>query len=155
MTKNHKQRQAANNQFTLESIGTGFNNSVMSLLQPFRMNWANPARRQRSRYRSSSVATTNFALLCLLLLFAPLKVVLSREADDRSRLIYADDPNASIILEYQLHNAPSADYSGDERKEAAKKSPGSEYDEEKHIKPYFLTPENGPRVVEYYSPWCG
>mmetsp|Transcript_267 Transcript_267/g.548 ORF Transcript_267/g.548 Transcript_267/m.548 type:complete len:566 (-) Transcript_267:12-1709(-) len=78
-----------------------------------------------------------------------------READDRIRFIYADDPGATVILEYQLHNAPSKDYSGDEQKIASKEQPGSEYDEERHIKPYFLMPENGPRVVQYYSPWCG
>jgi thiol-disulfide isomerase/thioredoxin len=82
-------------------------------------------------------------------------VVQCREADDRSRLLYADDPAATEILEYQLHNAPSRDYSGDERREASKNQPGSEYDEERHIKPYFLTVENGPRVVQFYSPWCG
>ena len=65
-------------------------------------------------------------------------VVQCREADDRSRLLYADDPAATDILEYQLHNAPSRDYSGDERREASKNQPGSEYDEERHIKPYFL-----------------
>jgi hypothetical protein len=78
-----------------------------------------------------------------------------READDRSRFLYADDPFATDILEYQLHNAPSEDYSGDERVRASKEQPGSEYDEERHIKPYFLRPENGPRVVQFYSPWCG
>lgn len=81
--------------------------------------------------------------------------IVAREADERSRFIYADDPSATIILEYQLHNAPSRDYAGDEQKKASREQPGSEYDEERHIKPYFLTPENGPRVVQYYSPWCG
>ena len=42
--------------------------------------------------------------------------------------MYADDPGAIVILEYQLHNAPSKDYSGDEQKQAAKEQPGSEYD---------------------------
>lgn len=79
-----------------------------------------------------------------------------READERSRFLYAEDPGATVILEYQLHNAPSKDYSGDERKRASKEQPGSEYDEERHIRPYFLQPnDNGPRVVQYYSPWCG
>jgi hypothetical protein len=78
-----------------------------------------------------------------------------READDRSRFLYADDPVATDVIEYQLHNAPSEDYSGDERERASKEQPGSEYDEERHIKPYFLRPDNGPRVVQYYSPWCG
>ena len=92
----------------------------------------------------------------LLLLILQLQTVHCREADDRSRFLYADDPRATVILEYQLHNAPSKDYSGDERKKAAKEQPGSEYDEERHIKPYFLMPDNiGPRVVQYYSPWCG
>jgi len=97
----------------------------------------------------------NKIILCVTYFTIVLETTFGREADDRSRFLYADDPNASIILEYQLHNAPSADYSGDERKQAAKRPPGAEYDEEKHIKPYFLSPENGPRVVEYYSPWCG
>ncbi|KAL3798401.1 LOW QUALITY PROTEIN: hypothetical protein HJC23_005054 [Cyclotella cryptica] len=47
------------------------------------------------------------------------------------------------------------DYSGDERKESSKRQPGAEYDEERHIKPYILKPENGPRVVQFYSPWSG
>jgi hypothetical protein len=89
-------------------------------------------------------------LLCLFL-----TVTHGREADDRSRFLYADDPTALIILEYQLHNAPSKDYSGDERKESSKRQPGAEYDEERHIKPYILKPENGPRVVQFYSPWSG
>jgi len=97
--------------------------------------------------------------VCLLrLLFLAvfsLTIVQCREADDRSRFLYADDPAATDIIEYQLHNAPSRDYSGDERREASKNQPGSEYDEERHIKPYFLTGENGPRVVQFYSPWCG
>ena len=95
--------------------------------------------------------------LILLLILLLLGVTQGRDADDRSRLLYAEDPAASIILEYQLHNAPSEDYSGDERLRASKEQPGSEYDEEKHIRPYFLrSSENlGPRVVQYYSPWCG
>ncbi len=91
----------------------------------------------------------------LLLAVISLTLVQGREADDRSRFLYADDPAATDITEYQLHNAPSRDYSGDERREASKNQPGSEYDEERHIKPYFLTEENGPRVVQFYSPWCG
>lgn len=99
-----------------------------------------------------------FMLQCtlLLLLLIQLLTVHCREADDRSRFLYADDPQATVILEYQLHNAPSKDYEGDEQKKAMKEQPGSEYDEERHIKPYFLMPDNiGPRVVQYYSPWCG
>jgi hypothetical protein len=95
--------------------------------------------------------------LVLLLLLQLLGTAQGRDADDRSRLLYAEDPAASIILEYLLHNAPSEDYSGDERLRASKEQPGSEYDEEKHIRPYFLrSSENlGPRIVQYYSPWCG
>jgi hypothetical protein len=90
------------------------------------------------------------------ILLSSLGITRGREADDRSRFLYADDPGASAILEYQLHNAPSEDYSGDERERASKEQPGSEYDEERHIKPYFLRPDNNwPRVVQYYSPWCG
>ena len=91
----------------------------------------------------------------LSILAALIQTAHGREADDRSRFLYADDPVASDIIEYQLHNAPSRDYSGDERREASKNQPGSEYDEERHIKPYFLTAENGPRVVQFYSPWDG
>ena len=91
----------------------------------------------------------------LTILAAVIQTAQGREADDRSRFLYADDPVASDIIEYQLHNAPSRDYSGDERREASKNQPGSEYDEERHIKPYFLTAENGPRVVQFYSPWDG
>ncbi|KAL7440754.1 hypothetical protein ACHAXM_007453 [Skeletonema potamos] len=92
----------------------------------------------------------------LFLAVVALTDVQGREADDRSRFLYADDPAATDIIEYQLHNAPSRDYSGDERREASKNQPGSEYDEERHIKPYFLADgENGPRVVQFYSPWCG
>ena len=93
--------------------------------------------------------------LTLLLCLLPSQ---GREADDRSRFLYADDPiAASIILEYQLHNAPPEDYDGDERKESSRKQPGAEYDEEKHIKPYMLKADNniGPRVVQFYSPWSG
>lgn len=96
-----------------------------------------------------------YLLLAAIVVVLFTNVVQCREADDRSRLLYADDPAATDILEYQLHNAPSRDYSGDERREASKNQPGSEYDEERHIKPYFLTVENGPRVVQFYSPWCG
>ena len=92
-------------------------------------------------------------LICILLL--SFGTTQGREADDRSRFLYAEDPGATVILEYQLHNAPSEDYSGDERKRASKEQPGSEYDEERHIRPFFLRPDNGPRVVQYYSPWCG
>ncbi len=116
----------------------------------------NARMRVRTRFELSRWMRCNLVIILLyLIFFIALQEVLGREADDRSRFLYADDPTASIILEYQLHNAPSADYSGDERKQAAKRPPGAEYDEEKHIKPYFLSPENGPRVVEYYSPWCG
>jgi hypothetical protein len=94
-------------------------------------------------------------LTCFLLLFSLQSLTQGREADDRSHFLYADDPSATIILEYQLHNAPSEDYSGDERKEASKQQPGAEYDEEKHIKPYILKADNGPRVVQFYSPWSG
>lgn len=83
----------------------------------------------------------------------------AREADERSRFLYAGDHSAQgIILEYQLHMAPSADYSGDEREEAAKRPPGAESEVEatKHVKPYFLVDGyDGMRVVEFYSPWCG
>jgi hypothetical protein len=94
-------------------------------------------------------------LTCFLLLFSLQSLTQGREADDRSHFLYADDPSATIILEYQLHNAPSEDYSGDERKDASKQQPGAEYDEEKHIKPYILKADNGPRVVQFYSPWSG
>lgn len=88
-------------------------------------------------------------LLCLIL-------SQGREADDRSRFLYADDPSSTIILEYQLHNAPAEDYDGDERKESSRRQPGAEYDEEKHIKPYILKADNNsPRVVQFYSPWSG
>ena len=121
-----------------------------------------PAHRQRMKYKKyyrwrRLPTMARYILLCYILL--PLSLFLkptqAREADDRSRFLYADDPDAIVILEYQLHNAPSRDYTGDEQKKAAKEQPGSEYDEEKHIKPYFLQPDNGPRVVQYYSPWCG
>lgn len=119
-----------------------------------------PPHRQRMKYKTyhrwqrlPTMAIWFLVLLLLLSLF--LKTTQAREADDRSRFLYADDPEAIVILEYQLHNAPSRDYTGDEQKKAAKEQPGSEYDEEKHIKPYFLQPDNGPRVVQYYSPWCG
>jgi hypothetical protein len=88
-------------------------------------------------------------------LYFSLSLTQAREADERPRFLYADDPLALIVLEYQLHNAPSKDYSGDERKEASKRQPGAEYDEERHIKPYILNAENGPRVVQFYSPWSG
>ncbi len=91
----------------------------------------------------------------ILILHFLLGISRGREADDRSRFLYADDLFSADISEYQLHNAPSEDYSGDERERASKEQPGSEYDEERHIKPYFLRPDNGPRVVQYYSPWCG
>ncbi|KAL9180107.1 hypothetical protein ACHAXT_008077 [Thalassiosira profunda] len=87
------------------------------------------------RCRPSLAAAAPLVLLAILLSVRP---AVSREADDRSRFLYAEDPAASIVLEYQLHNAPSRDYSG-----------------ERHLKPYFLTADNGPRVVQYYSPWCG
>jgi len=93
---------------------------------------------------------TSLALVVLLL-----AAVSSREADDRSRFLYAEDPTATAVLEYQLHNAPSRDYTGDEQEAAARNQPGSDYHEERYIKPYFLQPGNGPRVVQYYSPWCG
>lgn len=90
-------------------------------------------------------------LFCLLFALSQ-----GREADDRSRFLYAEDPSAILINEYQLHNAPSEDYSGDERKEASKRQLGAEYDEERHIKPYILkADDNGPRVVQFYSPWSG
>ena len=94
-------------------------------------------------------------LLSILILGIILSLTQGREADDRSRFLYADDPSADIIEEYQLHNAPSEDYSGDEREDASKKQPGAEYEEEKHIKPYILKANNGPRVVQFYSPWSG
>jgi len=113
-------------------------------------------RRRHHRPRPSPPFFLFHFLLLFLSIFINIEHAQCREADDRSRLLYADDPGAaSIILEYQLHNAPSKDYSGDEQKRAAKEQPGSEYDEERHIKPYFLLPDNGPRVVQYYSPWCG
>lgn len=97
----------------------------------------------------------SFSLLAVIVAFTTITNVQGREADDRSRFLYGEDPAATDIIEYQLHNAPSRDYSGDERREASKNQPGSEYDEERHIKPYFLTGENGPRLVQFYSPWCG
>ncbi len=94
--------------------------------------------------------------LFYILFFIFASPIRGREADDRSRFLYADDPLADIINEYQLHNAPSEDYSGDERKAASKRQPGAEYDEEKHIKPYILKADNnGPRIVQFYSPWSG
>jgi hypothetical protein len=93
--------------------------------------------------------------LFYILLFVSATSTRGREADDRSRFLYADNPLADIINEYQLHNAPSEDYDGEERKAASKRQPGDEYDEEKHIKPYILKAENGPRIVQFYSPWSG
>jgi len=113
---------------------------------------------KRNGRRSRRCPSAPYLLLCfaLLLSLGMLEPTQCREADDRSRLLYADDPGSTAILEYQLHNAPSKDYSGDDQKRASKEQPGSEYDEERHIKPYFLLPDNnGPRVVQYYSPWSG
>ena len=109
-------------------------------------------RRRRGWHSNMDIVPLCHIVIILLLSF---EAGQCREADDRSRFLYAEDPSATVILEYQLHNAPSKDYSGDERKKAEKEQPGSEYDEERHIKPYFLMPDNGPRVVQYYSPWCG
>ena len=92
-------------------------------------------------------------LSCALLLL--LIICQAREADDRSRFLYVDGPGAEAILEYQLHNAPSTDYFAYEMGRSPKEQQHSEHDEEHHIRPYFLNPENGPRVVQYYSPWCG
>ena len=87
-------------------------------------------------------------IICYALSLSPV-LVQSREADDRSQFLYADDPRAVNILEYQLHNAPTKDYAVEGQ------NMGIEYDEERHIRPYFLNNENGRRVVQYYSPWCG
>ena len=90
----------------------------------------------------------SFIIICYALSLSPV-LVQSREADDRSQFLYADDPRAVDILEYQLHNAPTKDYAVEGQ------NMGIEYDEERHIRPYFLNNENGRRVVQYYSPWCG
>lgn len=88
-----------------------------------------------------------FTFSCLSLLLFPVSVQ-AREADIRSRFLYADDPRATAILEYQLHNAPTTDYTVEGQLNVI-------YDDERHIRPYFLNPDNGRRVVQYYSPWCG
>ena len=104
---------------------------------------------------SSGGRARALALLCHLL-FVPRETAHARQADERRLLLYAEDPDAAaVVLDYQLHNAPSSDYSGEEQKRAAREQPGSEYNEERHIKPYFLLPNNGPRVVQFYSPWSG
>ena len=87
-------------------------------------------------------------IICYALSLSP-GFVHSREADDRSQFLYADDPRAVVILEYQLHNAPTKDYTIEGH------NMDVEYDEERHIRPYFLNSDNGRRVVHYYSPWCG
>ena len=99
---------------------------------------------QRRWTNTPSIFTITF--FCALLLSA--KLIQAREADDRSRFLYADDTRAAVILEYQLHNAPTTDF-------LIEGQLGVEYDEERHIRPYFLNPDNGRRVVQYYSPWCG
>ena len=99
---------------------------------------------QRRWTNTPSIFTITFC--CALLLSAEL--IQAREADDRSRFLYADDTRAAVILEYQLHNAPTTDF-------LIEGQLGVEYDEEHHIRPYFLNLDNGRRVVQYYSPWCG
>ena len=82
-----------------------------------------PAHRQRMKYKKYYRLPTmaRYILLCYILFLSLfLKPTQAREADDRSRFLYADDPDAIVILEYQLHNAPSRDYTGDEQKKAAK-----------------------------------
>ncbi len=102
------------------------------------------------RMPSWTQRSTIVTVICYALLSLSPELVQSREADDRSKFLYADDPRAVVILEYQLHNAPTKDYTVE-----GHNNMGIEYDEERHIRPYFLNPENGRRVVQYYSPWCG
>jgi len=112
-------------------------------------------------------------------LMTMMMMVDAREIDDRfSRFLYAgDDVASSVIHEYLIHMASPDDYSSyyhvfdrpseqDSKPERdvkqslvslKKKLPGDEHEETRHIRPHFLNgrEKNGPRVVEFYSPWCG
>ena len=113
-------------------------------------------------------------LIILLIHFDGSQVYGTREASPHSKFLYNTAETQLFITDYQIHLAPSGDYSGKEQEEHAKYHPGHKNDEERHVRPSFLNPiksstinrqvhghnkphnkHHGNRVVQFYSPWSG
>ena len=83
----------------------------------------------------------------------------ARQADDRSKFLYIDNPSAKeVVWEYQSHmHAPHfvLEDISDLHKEFSAKIQTKNSTETK-VQPFFLRSEYPiPRVVAFYSPWCG
>uniref|UniRef100_A0A7S4J384 Uncharacterized protein n=1 Tax=Odontella aurita TaxID=265563 RepID=A0A7S4J384_9STRA len=89
---------------------------------------------------------------------APSNLVSARVADERlTRFLYADFPgNAEgAVSEYQIHTTKSGDYErdagdvDDDGLGRRRRPAGSEYEEQQHVRPYFLTQDvDNPRIVQ-------
>ena len=99
------------------------------------------------------------SLLLISVALLYLENVDAREADKRSYFLYAEgqckDP--CPVHDYQLHITVPEDET-EEQKTEEKENEEDEAHALEHArpdKPFFLQPRNNPRVVEFYSPWCG
>jgi len=99
-----------------------------------------------------------FVAVLELLLYPQDTLVQGRDPDiNRSKFLYSDpDGSSHPVKEYQIHHAIGDLHHVHEGKNHHLPGP-----DEEHVKvvPFFLKAENainnGPRVVEFYSPWCG
>lgn len=88
---------------------------------------------------------------CLVVIFS--KVLLLdalpqvQEEDISKHLFAAHDETTYPVHEYLIHLAPEEDYTKEE---------GVEYEHHHdHVQPFFLREADKPRVVNFYSPFCG
>lgn len=85
--------------------------------------------------------------------------VTCRQADDRSKFLYLDNPSAKdVVWEYQSHmHAPHfvLEDLSDAHRDFASKIRATNTTEQT-VRPFFLREDYPiPRVVAFYSPWCG
>ena len=91
--------------------------------------------------------------------FLFVKYVQARDADKRSYFLYAEggckDP--CPVHDYQLHITVPEDEMEEqniEEKENEEEGPPV-LEQARPDTPFFLQARSNPRVVEFYSPWCG
>jgi thiol-disulfide isomerase/thioredoxin len=96
--------------------------------------------------------------LILLLLVVP-KFNLARQEDERSKFLYINNPEAKeVVFDYQSHmHAPHFVLEEISEKHRQFSEKLHELNSTEHsVQPFFLREDYPiPRIVQFYSPWCG